>query len=138
MKSLRMLLGFSELGRTVSSEARIGANMDSWIVYLLPVLKLPESIPVGGNGHQPPREPWLHTGVALLLPLLRQEGAGAFPLHFSCSLNTREPGSLGFWCFNSEHTAGGVTVCGLLLRSFSTPTPLLYSSSHLRSWGALC
>lgn len=74
MKSLLMLLGFSELGRPGFSEARTGANLDSWIAYLLPVKKLPDTAPVGGNGHQPLKKWWLHTGVALMLPLLCEEG----------------------------------------------------------------
>lgn len=135
-----MLIGFSELERTGLYKARVGAKMDSWITYLLPAMKLPDFIPVGGNGHQPLEKWWLHTGVCYLccfLSSVRKETVG-FPRHFSCSLNTGELKSFGSRSLDSEHKVGGVSreqtvpISELLLLSFSAPLPVLCNSSISR------
>lgn len=79
-------------------KARIGAKVDSWIMCLLPVMKLPDSIPVGGNGHSPwgsdgcawapaasaasslprGRKPWAFLGIFLVLSTRGNWGVSAF------------------------------------------------------------
>lgn len=120
--------------------------MDAWITYLLLVIKLPDSNPVGGNGHQPPRKWWPHMGIyhlSCFLSSRRKETMG-FSRHFSCSFNMGELRSLGLQRLDREPKAGEISreqmvpIFKLSLLSFYTPFPVLYNAFHLQNSSAQC
>ena len=117
------------LDKTGLYKAKIGTKMDAWITYLLLVTKLPDSNPVGGNGHQPPRKWWPHLGIYCLSCSLssRKKETVGFSRHFSCSFNMGELRSLGLQRLDREPKAGGISseqmvpIFKLLLLSFTPP-----------------